>query len=213
MKFTSLLQLVRKSHQAGKIDCLLQVYGVLSCAYDCPSLCFLVSNAGSFCGNYRVDMDEDCDPGDPGDNVKGDPCCDEKCKLKEGANCRYLRVIDRKVVGQTVRQNQRKMLSLPRYPPTCQFHVVSIHLPTHLFACGSTCTSGNLPNSYLSITHTYPPTRLPNYLTNHLATYKNPPTYTITIPTHKHIFLPTLLLAYLSTHPPTNLLPTFLCIY
>lgn len=84
-------------------------------------------NAGSFCGNYRVDKDEDCDPGD---NVKGDPCCDEECKFKGGANCRYVRVIDRKVVGQTGKVEDRCSPYLSTRLPC--------HLPTHLFACRST---------------------------------------------------------------------------
>ncbi|XP_028406064.1 ADAM 17-like protease [Dendronephthya gigantea] len=46
-------------------------------------LCFSELNKGAFCGNYRVDKGEMCDPGDD----ENDPCCDKNCKLKSHAKC------------------------------------------------------------------------------------------------------------------------------
>ena len=40
----------------------------------------------SFCGNLRVEGDEECDAGLLG-SEDSDECCDEYCKLKEHAKC------------------------------------------------------------------------------------------------------------------------------
>ena len=40
----------------------------------------------SFCGNLRVEGDEECDAGLLG-SADSDECCDEYCKLKEHAKC------------------------------------------------------------------------------------------------------------------------------
>jgi disintegrin and metalloproteinase domain-containing protein 17 len=40
----------------------------------------------SFCGNLRVEGDEECDAGLLGSEDR-DPCCNENCKLKEGSIC------------------------------------------------------------------------------------------------------------------------------
>jgi len=45
----------------------------------------------SFCGNLRVEGDEQCDAGLLG-TEDNDACCDKNCKLRrnQGAVCRYL---------------------------------------------------------------------------------------------------------------------------
>ena len=40
--------------------------------------------SGSFCGNSVVENDEQCDVG----AEHPDKCCDQKCRLKDGAECR-----------------------------------------------------------------------------------------------------------------------------
>ena len=40
----------------------------------------------SFCGNLRVESDEECDAGFPGSEER-DPCCDENCRLRPRAQC------------------------------------------------------------------------------------------------------------------------------
>ena len=40
----------------------------------------------SFCGNLRVEADEECDAGFPGTEER-DPCCDENCRLRPRAQC------------------------------------------------------------------------------------------------------------------------------
>jgi len=41
----------------------------------------------SFCGNLRVEGDEECDAGLLG-TEDNDNCCDKNCKLRHGAVCR-----------------------------------------------------------------------------------------------------------------------------
>ena len=40
----------------------------------------------AFCGNLRVEGDEECDAGFPGTEER-DPCCDQNCRLRPGAEC------------------------------------------------------------------------------------------------------------------------------
>lgn len=42
-------------------------------------------SVGGFCGNQRVEGEEECDAGSA-----GDACCDSSCHLKPGAICRCL---------------------------------------------------------------------------------------------------------------------------
>lgn len=43
----------------------------------------------SFCGNSLVEEGEQCDAGLIG-SEDSDPCCDEECRLKPNAKCRYV---------------------------------------------------------------------------------------------------------------------------
>jgi len=51
---------------------------VIALSYAAPS--------GSFCGNSLVEKNEECDVG----AGHTDRCCDEQCKLKDGALCRWV---------------------------------------------------------------------------------------------------------------------------
>ena len=46
-----------------------------------------VARVESQCGNYRVEMGEQCDAGVLG-MVGQDPCCNEQCNLSPGSLCR-----------------------------------------------------------------------------------------------------------------------------
>lgn len=48
----------------------------------------------SFCGNLRVEGDEECDAGLLG-TEDNDACCDKVCKLRRssGAVCRYIKIL------------------------------------------------------------------------------------------------------------------------
>ena len=49
---------------------------------------FPESSDVTFCGNGKLEEDEECDAGYYGDN-----CCDKNCKLKPGAICRYVTIV------------------------------------------------------------------------------------------------------------------------
>ncbi len=49
--------------------------------------CFLAEKS-SYCGNNRVEYGEECDVG-PDTRYGIDLCCDQNCKLKPNAKCRY----------------------------------------------------------------------------------------------------------------------------
>ena len=42
---------------------------------------------GEFCGNFRVEGDEQCDGG-----PEGDQCCTRDCEFHPGAICRYYKL-------------------------------------------------------------------------------------------------------------------------
>ena len=42
--------------------------------------------SGGFCGNMRVDGNEECDPG-PGVKKDLDPCCNKFCQFRDGKQC------------------------------------------------------------------------------------------------------------------------------
>ena len=50
-------------------------------------VCACVEEPAVVCGNYRVEVDEECDAGLPG-MLNSDPCCTPQCKLREGKSCR-----------------------------------------------------------------------------------------------------------------------------
>ena len=138
-------------------------------------LFFLVPNEGTFCGNYRVDEGEECDPGD---NTKGDPCCDDKCTFKGTATCRYVGYGQKDC--RTDRRNQRTIL--PPSPPGIHLFTCSIYLFAHLA-------------TILPTLSTHPPTNLPTYSTYpsiHLLSK-------LPISLSLYMCLPT----YTPTHPPT----------
>ena len=78
------------------VDCRLQ-HGALSRFRPllfCTTMCLLwwcAERVGGFCGNWRVEGDEECDVGGRTD----DPCCMSDCRLKTGAGavCRFVLVI------------------------------------------------------------------------------------------------------------------------
>lgn len=49
-------------------------------------ICFKEVSGTAWCGNYRIDGDEQCDAGYEGRN-NNDRCCDSSCRLKAGALC------------------------------------------------------------------------------------------------------------------------------
>ena len=51
---------------------------------------FPAASSETQCGNYEVERDEECDAGLQG-TIGTDPCCNERCRFKNGANCRCVR--------------------------------------------------------------------------------------------------------------------------
>ena len=64
--------LCRQRH--NKVDCIKYFLNIFSESSDV-----------TFCGNGKLEEDEECDAG-----YYGDDCCDKNCKLKPGAICRYV---------------------------------------------------------------------------------------------------------------------------
>ena len=68
----------------SKVDCF--VGGYLLMGIRIIILCFLVDAQSTKCGNFVVEDDEECDAG----HGRDDPCCDDNCKLRPEANCRWV---------------------------------------------------------------------------------------------------------------------------
>ena len=45
------------------------------------------------CGNFRIESDEQCDPGPTAILKDGDMCCTRDCTLKSNFTCRLVKVI------------------------------------------------------------------------------------------------------------------------
>ena len=74
-------------HMAGcggqSVHLLLFCVGVQRVVGHSVVLCWCTESGGSFCGNFRVEEDEQCDAG-----IEGDLCCDGSCRLRAVSKCR-----------------------------------------------------------------------------------------------------------------------------
>ena len=73
------------AHDATVVALVNLAYTFFQLALRSNVLWRYTESVGGFCGNWRVEGEEECDAGRDGDS-----CCDSSCRLTRGSICRCL---------------------------------------------------------------------------------------------------------------------------